>query len=50
MNIRAHEDDVFCDAFGMRIWEKRHSKTTDLLESYNIRRVFDGYGKLFSSI
>ncbi len=39
MNIHAHEDDVFYDAFGMRIWEKRHSKTTDLLESYNIRRV-----------
>jgi len=41
MNIQPHEDEVFYDAFGMRIWEKRHSKTTDLLEQYNIKRVCD---------
>ena len=39
MEVDAHEDDVFYDAYGMRIWEKRHSKVTTLLETFNIKRV-----------
>ena len=39
MEIEPHEDDVFYDSLGMRLWEKRHLKACTILESENIKRV-----------
>jgi len=39
MEIEPHEDDVFYDGLGMKIWEKRHFHITRLLESHKIKRV-----------
>jgi len=38
-SIKPHEDDVFYDKFGMRQWERRHCKVTEILENFSIKRV-----------
>lgn len=40
MEIEPHEDDVFYDSLGMRLWEKRHLKVCTILESESIKRVY----------
>jgi hypothetical protein len=37
--INPHEDDFFYDKYGMRQWERRHSKVTEILESFSVKRV-----------
>jgi len=39
MEIEPHEDDVFYDGLGMKLWEKRHFHVTQILESHKIKRV-----------
>lgn len=41
MEIEPHEDDVFYDGLGMKLWEKRHFHVTQILESHKIKRVCD---------
>lgn len=40
-SIKPHEDDVFYDKFGMRQWERRHCKVTEILENFSIKRICD---------
>ena len=38
------EDDIFFDAYGMRLWEKRHAKVTDILKKHdkkNVKKYFN---------
>ena len=35
----AYEDQIFFNAFGMRQWESRHAKVTELLDSFDSKRV-----------
>ena len=44
MEIVAVEDDIFFDAYGMRLWEKRHLKVTDILKAHdkkNVKKYFN---------
>lgn len=37
--IDSHEDDIFYDGFGMKIWEKRHCLVSEILQSSNTKTV-----------
>ncbi len=39
MEIEPYEDSVFYDAFGMRVWEKRHIKVSQILDDHQVKRV-----------
>ena len=41
MHFVEHEDDVFYDQFGLKIWKKRHLFVMDFLEKNKIKSVMN---------
>ena len=41
MEYDSHEDDIFYDSFGMKVWEKRHAFVSGQIYKYNCHKIVD---------